>query len=58
MFEYERTTVTEEVCSDPMCYNIALGGYGGNIRVGLSENELKQWKNMQTSKATMTVTNN
>lgn len=39
MFEYEREVVNEDLVKNPNCYNIAIGGYGGNTIAGLSEED-------------------
>lgn len=44
MFDYEREQVTLEETRNPQCYNIAIGGYGGNLMAGLSEEELDDWR--------------
>lgn len=38
-FAHEAEIVTQKEVDDPMCYNIALGGYGGNLIAGYSEEE-------------------
>lgn len=38
-FAHEAEIVTQKEVDDPMCYNIALGGYGGNLIAGKSEEE-------------------
>ena len=42
MFKYEAEIVNEDLVKDVNCYNIALGGFGGNLIAGLSEEEKKQ----------------
>lgn len=39
MFEYEAQIVTEKVVKDRNTYNVALGGFGGNLRAGYSDEE-------------------
>lgn len=39
-FAHEAEIVTQKEVDDPMCYNIALGGHGGNTYAGKSEEEL------------------
>lgn len=41
MYDYEREMVDMEKVRDVNCYNIALGGSGGNTLAGKSEEELK-----------------
>ena len=38
-FAHEAELVTQQEVDNPMCYNIALGGYGGNLIAGKSEEE-------------------
>lgn len=37
MFKYEAEIVNEDLIKDDNCYNIALGGFGGNLIAGYSE---------------------
>lgn len=38
-YRLEAAIVTSELVSDPHCYNIALGGFGGNLIEGFSEEQ-------------------
>jgi group I intron endonuclease len=47
----ERKIVNESMVKDPMSYNIAIGGCGGNLLAGATDKERQQWKN-KISKST------
>lgn len=44
----EKTIVNESICKDPISYNIAEGGHGGNTRLGWNEDRLIKYKNLQS----------
>lgn len=58
MFKYEAEIVNEDLVKDVNCYNIALGGFGGNLIAGLSEEEKNKWRNKLSESGKESYKNN